>query len=96
MLEAHLSSPPGQGDVGGAESVVAGPSPLLELEGRRRVDVRDERAEDGKDEHDGLLMAGPLVEQERGPEASTKQHPDLLDDLGLGDPPCVGGKRESV
>ena len=41
-----LSTPPGQGNVRCSERIVSGPSVLLELERRGRVNVRNERSKD--------------------------------------------------
>lgn len=42
IIVAHLASPPGECNVGGPQGIVSNPPALLELEGRGRVDIRDE------------------------------------------------------
>jgi hypothetical protein len=60
---AHLSCPPGQRYVAGAQGIITDPATLLELERWRGVNVADSTAKHCQQEHDGELVAGPGVQQ---------------------------------
>lgn len=54
--------PPREGDVGRTERVAPFPPLRLELERRRAVNVRNPRAKDGEEEHDGKVVFAPLIQ----------------------------------
>mmetsp|Transcript_29727 Transcript_29727/g.65886 ORF Transcript_29727/g.65886 Transcript_29727/m.65886 type:complete len:355 (+) Transcript_29727:45-1109(+) len=78
-----LTTPPGQRDVTGTESKVTGPTILLQLERRGRVNVGDKTTEDGKSEDRREFMSSPHIKTIGDAKTTKEEEPDLKDDLAL-------------
>ena len=85
LTENGLTTPPGEGNVTGAEGKVTGPTILLQLERRGGVNVRDETSKDTESKDGGELMAGPNIESVGNAKSAEEEKPDLEDDLPLTD-----------